>query len=221
MQTVVDQSSKIKGRKMARPKKAQDQEVTTEAETKDLGDSIENFEQEVENLKNAKMKIFGFTMTPTTIGALFAIVSAVIGSLYGAFQVYTDYMGMKNVIENINVEAIQAENEKVILKLNEALLRIEQGTEYTRDIKQGLREDLMHTEKQVERMEDVLRRNENEMRKMVQNAEERFENKRDALQNDYDKKAAGLRDTTDQKIKDLENRLNSKLQRALDNPLAR
>ncbi len=206
---------------MARPKKAQDQEVTTEAETKDLGDSIENFEQEVENLKNAKMKIFGFTMTPTTIGALFAIVSAVIGSLYGAFQVYTDYMGMKNVIENINVEAIQAENEKVILKLNEALLRIEQGTEYTRDIKQGLREDLMHTEKQVERMEDVLRRNENEMRKMVQNAEERFENKRDALQNDYDKKAAGLRDTTDQKIKDLENRLNSKLQRALDNPLAR
>lgn len=201
---------------MARPKKVQNQEVA-----KDLGEGIENFEQEVENLKNAKMKIFGFTMTPTTIGALFAIVSAVIGSLYGAFQVYNDYMGMKNVIENINVEAIQAENEKVILKLNEALLRIEQGTEYTRDIKQGLREDLMHTEKQVERMEDVLRRNENEMRKMVQNAEERFENKRDALQNDYDKKAAGLRDTTDQKIKDLENRLNSKLQRALDNPLAR
>lgn len=202
---------------MARPKKVQNQEV----ENKDLGESIENFEQEVENLKNAKIKLFGFTMTPTTIGALFAIVSAVIGSLYGAFQVYNDYMGMKNVIENINVEAIQAENEKVILKLNEALLRIDQGTEYTRDIKQGLREDLMHTEKQVERMEDVLRRNENEMRKMVQNAEERFENKRDALQNDYDKKAANLRDTTDQKIKDLEGRLNSKLQRALDNPLAR
>ena len=217
----VDLSSKIKGRKMARPKKVQNQEVVTEVEDKDLGKGIENFEQEVENLKNAKMKIFGFTMTPTTIGALFAIVSAVIGSLYGAFQVYNDYMGMKNVIQNINVEAIQAENEKVILKLNEALLRIEQGTEYTRDIKQGLREDLMHTEKQVERMEDVLRRNENEMRKMVQNAEERFENKRDALQNDYDKKAAGLRDTTDQKIKDLEGRLNSRLQRALDNPLAR
>lgn len=206
---------------MGRPKKVQNQEVAQEVETKDLGESIENFEQEVENLKNAKMKIFGFTMTPTTIGALGAIITTAIGGLYGSFQVYNDYMGMKNVIENINVEAIQAENEKVILKLNEALLRIDQGTEYTRDIKQGLREDLMHTEKQVERMEDVLRRNENEMRKMVQNAEERFENKRDALQNDYDKKAANLRDTTDQKIKDLENRLNSKLQRALDNPLAR
>lgn len=34
---------------------------------KDLGEGIENFEQEVENLKNTKMKIFGITMTPTTI----------------------------------------------------------------------------------------------------------------------------------------------------------
>lgn len=206
---------------MARPRKVQNNDAIQKPEDKDLGESIENFEQEVENLKNTKIKLFGFSMTPTTIGALLAIVTTVIGSLYGAFQVYTDYMGMKNVIENINVEAIQAENEKVILKLNEALLRIEQGTEYTRDIKQGLRDDLMHTEKQVERMEDVLRKSEESVRKTVQHAEERFENKRDALQNDYDKKASQLRDSNDQKIKDLENRLNSKLQQALDNPLAR
>jgi hypothetical protein len=221
MQAAVDLSSKIKGRKMARPRKVQNNDAIQKPEDKDLGESIENFEQEVENLKNTKIKLFGFSMTPTTIGALLAIVTTVIGSLYGAFQVYTDYMGMKNVIENINVEAIQAENEKVILKLNEALLRIEQGTEYTRDIKQGLRDDLMHTEKQVERMEDVLRKSEESVRKTVQHAEERFENKRDALQNDYDKKASQLRDSNDQKIKDLENRLNSKLQQALDNPLAR
>ena len=206
---------------MGRPRKVQSNDTVQKPEDKDLGESIENFEQEVENLKNTKIKLFGFSMTPTTIGALLAIVTTVIGSLYGAFQVYTDYMGMKNVIENINVEAIQAENEKVVLKLNEALLRIEQGTEYTRDIKQGLRDDLMHTEKQVERMEEVLRKSETDVKKIVQHAEERFENKRDALQNDYDKKASQLRDTTDQKIKDLENRLNSKLQQALDNPLAR
>jgi hypothetical protein len=206
---------------MARPRKVQSNDTTQKLEDKDLGKGIENFEQEVENLKNAKITLFGFSMTPTTIGALLAIVTTVIGSLYGAFQVYNDYMGMKKVIENINVEAIQAENEKVILKLNEALLRIEQGTEYTRDIKQGLRDDLMHTEKQVERMEEVLRKSEDSVRKTVQHAEERFENKRDALQNDYDKKASQLRDSNDQKIKDLESRLNSKLQQALDNPLAR
>jgi ElaB/YqjD/DUF883 family membrane-anchored ribosome-binding protein len=65
-----------------------------------------------------------------------------------------------------------------------------------------------------------VRDTENEVRQIVQNAEERFDNKRDALQNQYDTKASQLRDTTDQKIKDVEDRLNGKLQRALDNPLA-
>jgi DNA repair ATPase RecN len=228
MQVVVDLNSKIKGREMARPRKAENQEVV---ETKDLGEGIENFEQEVENLKNAKMKLFGITMTPTTVGALFAIISAVIGSLYGAFQVYNDYMGMKEIVENINVDAIKAENEKVILKLNESLIRIEEGTEYTRDIKQGLRDDLLNIEKQVDRMEDELRKSEEDIRKIVQNAEERFENKRDALQNDYDKKASDLRDSNSKRMSDLEQKverdiknldtnITRKLQKALDNPLA-
>jgi DNA anti-recombination protein RmuC len=198
---------------------------------KDLGESIENFEEEVENLKNTKMKIFGITMTPTTIGALFALITSVLGGLYGSFQVYNDYMGMKEIVENINVDAIKAENEKVILKLDESLLRIEEGTEYTRDIKQGLRDDLLNIEKQVDRMEDKLRESEEETRKVIQNAEERFENRRDSLRNDYDKKANDLRDSSTIRLtdleskvtkdmKDLESDLTRKLQKALDNPLA-
>jgi DNA anti-recombination protein RmuC len=217
---------------MGRPRKVQNQDVVKEVEDKDLGEGIENFEQEVENLKNTKMKLFGITMTPTTIGALFALITTVLGGLYGSFQVYNDYMGMKNVIENINVDAIKAENEKVILKLNESLLRIEEGTEYTRDIKQGLRDDLLSIEKQVDRMEDELRKSENDIRKIVQNAEERFENKRDSLQNDYDKKAGALRDSNSKRMSDLEQKverdmknletnMTRTLQKALDNPLAR
>lgn len=198
---------------------------------KDLGESIENFEEEVENLKNTKMKIFGITMTPTTIGALFALITSVLGGLYGSFQVYNDYMGMKEIVENINVDAIKAENEKVILKLDESLLRIEKVTEYTRDIKQGLRDDLLSIENQVDRMEDKLRKSEEETRKVIQNAEERFENRRDSLRNDYDKKANDLRDSSTKRLtdleskvtkdmKDLESDLTRKLQKALDNPLA-
>ena len=66
---------------------------------KDLGEMTENFEAEVENLKNTKMKIFGITMTPTTIMGVFALVSAILGSLYGAFEVYKDYMDMKEQIQ--------------------------------------------------------------------------------------------------------------------------
>jgi len=198
---------------------------------KDLGDGLEAFENEVEELKNKKMKIFGITMTPTTIGALFALLGAIGGSLYGAFEVYKDYTDMKEIVQNIDVDAIAAENEKVILKMDENLVRIEEAISYTRDIKQGLRDDILGIEKTVDRIEDKLREQENEVREIIQNAEERFENKRDALQNDYDEKANALRSSNDQRMTDLENKverdlktletdITNKLQRALDNPLA-
>lgn len=217
MQAADQADLKTKGRKMS---------------DKDLGEGIENFEQEVENLKNAKMKIFGITMTPTTIGALFALITSVVGGLYGSFQVYNDYTGMKEIVQNINVDAIKAENEKVLLKLDESLLRIEKVTEYTRDIRQGLRDDIMSIERQVDRVEDKLRKSEDETRRVIQNAEERFENRRNSLQNDYDKKANELRDSSSKRMtdleskvtkdmKDLESNMSRTLQRALDNPLAR
>lgn len=198
---------------------------------KDLGEGIEALEDEVENLKNTKMKILGITMTPVTIGAAFGVITTVLGGLYGAFTVYDDYMGMKEIVQNIDVEAIQSENEKVIIKLNEGLVRIEEAIEYTRDIKSGLRDDILSIEKQVDRTEDMVRESEDKVREMITNAEERFENKRDALQNDYDKKANGLRDANDSRMTDLEGKVDrqlkqlestitNKLQRALDNPLA-
>lgn len=209
---------------------------------KDLGEGIEKFEDEVENLKNTKMKIFGITMTPTTIGMLFALLSSIVGGLYASFQVYDDYMGMKEIVQNIDVEAIAAENDKVLLKMEEQMVRIEEAIEYTRDIKGGLRDDILGIEKQVDRVEDAVRAQEQETRDIIASAEERFENKRDGLQNDYDEKANNLRDSNDSRMTDLETKvdrdleamrarvermlkeldttLNNKLQRALDNPLA-
>lgn len=198
---------------------------------KDLGEGLENFEEEIENLKNTKMKLFGITMTPTTIAAACALVSSILGGLYGGFQVYTDYMNMKEIVENIDVEAIRAENKLTIQKMEENMVRIEEAISYTRDIKQGLRDDILQIEKQVDRTEDMVRKSEDNVRTMIQNAEERFENKRDALQNDYDQKANALRDSNTNRMNELEAKvdrqlravqteLTTKLQKALDNPLA-
>jgi hypothetical protein len=46
---------------------------------KDLGKGIDKLEEKVDNLKNKKFDVFGFSMTPTTIGAAFAILSTVLG----------------------------------------------------------------------------------------------------------------------------------------------
>jgi len=191
---------------------------------KDLGDITENLEEELENLQHTKMKVFGVTMTPATIMGAFALVSAILGSLYGGFEVYKDYMEMKEKLANLDTDAIEARNDQIEIKLDEAI-------EYTRDIKSGLRDDILGIEKQVDRMEDKLREQEQEVRDIIANAEERFENKRDGLQNDYDEKANRLRDSNDTRMNDLEakverdlkeldERLSNKLQRSLDNPLA-
>ena len=69
-------------------------------------------------------------------------------------------------------------------------------------------------------VEDDISEIESDVRTTIDIAEGRFENKRDQLLNDYEQKADSLRTSTDTKLKELEARINSKLQRALDNPLA-
>lgn len=179
----------------------------------DLGEGLDKVEEEVEALKNAKMTLFGITMTPTTIGAAFALVSSLLGGLYAGFEVYKDYMEMKEKLANLDVEAIESRNALIETKLDEAI-------EYTRDIKSGLRDDILAIEKQADRVEDMVRESENEVRSIVRDAEKSFDEKRDRLQSDYDTAASRLRDNSDRKITELEERLNAKLQRALDNPLA-
>jgi hypothetical protein len=198
---------------------------------RDLGEELENFEQGVENLKNKEFRLFGLKMTPMTISALIAGIGSIVGALYAGFLMYQKI----EEVAGLDVGAFEQRMEIIETKLDEAV-------DYTRDIKSGLRDDILGIEKQVDRMEDKLRDSETETRAIIQSAEERFENKRDALQNDYDSKANRLSETNtsrmdelnnkvdrniadmEQKIersmKDLENRLNNKLQRALDNPLA-
>ena len=163
--------------------------------------------------KQTEVEVAGIKFKGGKIFLLLTALSTLGGGAWATFEFYKDYMDMKEIVQNIDTTEINNQQEQIIIKLDDAIA-------YTRDIKSGLRDDILSIEKQVDRVEDKLREQEAEVRDIVANAEERFENKRDALQNDYDQKAQSLRDTTDQKIKDVEDRLNKKLQRALDNPLA-
>jgi esterase/lipase len=87
--------------------------------------------------------------------------------------------------------------------------KVEEAVEYSRDIKNGLKDDILRIEQQTDRVEDTVRNTEEKVRTMIDDAEVRFENKREQL-----------RTSQSADMKALEERLNSKLQRALDNPLA-
>jgi len=196
---------------------------------KDLGEGLENMEQGIEDLKNKEFRIFGIKVTFMTVSALVAVLGSVIGALYGGFLMY------QKVEQAIAFVEQQQEYEEKIAGFEQRMVlietKLEEAVDYTRDIKSGLRDDILGIEKQVDRMEDKIREQEAETRDIIANAEERFENKRDALQNDYDEKANRLQESgqnriddmeskVDRELKDLEGRLTKKLQRALDNPLA-
>jgi len=149
-------------------------------------------------------------------GKLFAIITALStlgGAAWGGFEFYNDYRTMKNVVENIDTDAIQARNDVIESKLNDAI-------EYTRDIKSGLRDDILGIEKQADRVEDMARSTEETVRDMVDKANDKFETKRNQLQNSYDDQLQRLRNSNSRELKELEKRLSDKVQRALDNPLS-
>jgi DNA repair ATPase RecN len=196
---------------------------------KDLGQELENMEEGIENLKNKEFRILGIKVTFMTVSALVAVLGSVIGALYGGFLMY------QKVEQAIEFVDQQQEYEEKIAAFDQRMevieTKLEEAVDYTRAIKGDLRDDILSIEKTADRVEDEVRKVEAEVRSIVQNAEERFENKRDRLQVDYDEKANRLQSSNqsrmddleakvERELKDLEDRLNKKLQRALDNPLA-
>ncbi len=123
---------------------------------------------------------------------------------------------MKAKIESYiapDLSGIEKQLEVTQAKLDEAL-------DYSKDIKNGLRDDIVRVEKILDQVEDAVNEMETKVREMIDIADQRYENKRDQLLTDYEQKADSLRTSTDLKLKELETRLNKRLQRALDNPLA-
>jgi len=196
---------------------------------KDLGQELESMEESIENLKSKDFRIFGIKVSFMSVSALLALLGSILGTLYGAFIMYQK---VEQAIEFVNQ---QEEYQGLMASYNQRMkiieTKLEEAVDYTRDIKSGLKDDILNIEKSVDRIEDKLRQQETETREIVQNAEERFENKRDSLQNDYDKKANRLQESNQNRmddleakverdLKNLENTLSKRLQRALDNPLA-
>ena len=150
----------------------------------------------------AEFEFAGMTFRGGKIAVILTALSTLGGVAWAGFEFYADYMDMKEIVQNIDIDAIENRNLQIEQKLDDAI-------EYTRDIKSGLRDDILRIEKQADRAEDKVRDSEEKVREMIDKASERFETRRDSLMSD------NARD-----LKDLEKRLNDKLQQALDNPLA-
>lgn len=157
----------------------------------------------------AEVEFGGMTFKGGRMMVLFTALSTLGGALWGGFEFYKDYTDMKEIIQNIDTTQIENRNEQIEIKLNEVMVQVNQAIDYSRSIKNDLRDDFNRMEKNVDRVEDQNRDMEDKVKDMIDRATERFDVRRESLQTD-----------TQLKMDALEDRLNKKIQSALDNPLA-
>jgi hypothetical protein len=159
----------------------------------------------VEGLADHEVRAGGVKMSFASVMAIIAFLSTVVGGLYGGFVLYQKI----EAVAGLDIDAYQQNMDVMDAKIVGISEKVEESVEYTRDIKNGLKDDILRIEQQTDRIEDMVRETEDKVRSMIDAAEVRFENQRERV-----------RVSQSGSMKELEERLMDKLQRALDNPLA-
>jgi len=212
-------------------------------EIKDVNAKIDEAQAAVKKYASADtvISIGGYEFTPAKLMIAFTLVSSILGGLYGAFEVYKDYVGMKKKIAEY-VTPDLSEFDKRLSVQEEGTVKaqksIEEGAnktaEYTRDIKNDIKGDLRRLEKVVEEVERANKAQAREIDKAINEAKAEIraaQKQVDVAANQLNKDvAAAIKNTEqqlraqdremEQKMKSLERKMEDNLKKALDNPLA-
>ena len=160
----------------------------------------------------AEVEYGGVKVGGSKLLLIIPLLSMLGGGAWAGFEFYQRYLTMEAKI-NTFVSPDLSSIRQDIAVIEESLVGIGESVElakdYTRTIKNDLKDDLARQESLMDRLENKVNASQDEIDKTIDVAGERFDARRDALYSD-----------TDRKIKELEDRLGAKLQRALDNPLA-
>ena len=181
----------------------------------------------------AEVEFGGLKFSGGKMVALLTALSTLGGGAWGGFEIYKDYMDMKEIIQNIDTDAIAARNDVIETKLDEAI-------DYTRDIKSGLKDDILKLEANIDRMEDKV----DDSERRVKDTQASIESTLAGVRNDLNQQSKDVtssireveatvrasekdvRNVMKETVKDLEFKmdkldddLRETLQEALDNPL--
>ena len=165
-------------------------------EIKDVNAKIDEAEEAMKKYasKDTVISIGGYEFTPAKLMVAFTLVSSTLGGLYGCFEVYKDYQGMKKRI----AEYVAPDLSELNKKMEITVINSEKAVQYTQDIKNDLKGDIRRLESTVDSVERNSKTNERELGLEMRT----------------------LRKETELAIKDTNSNVDKKIQRALDNPLA-
>ena len=166
-------------------------------EIKDVNKKIDDAEAAVKKYasKDTVISIGGYEFTPAKLMVAFTLVSSILGGLYGTFEVYKDYQSMKKRI----AEYVAPDLSELQAKMDIVVEKSEKSVQYTQDIKNDLKSDI----RRLENIVDGVERNTK------------------ATQRELEGDMKVLRKETEVGLKEANASVDRKIQRALDNPLAK
>ena len=184
-------------------------------EIKDVNKKIDQAEAAVKKYasKDTVISIGGYEFTPAKLMVAFTLISSTLGGLYGAFEVYKDYQGMKKKIaEYVSPDLTEIEKKLAVIQENS-----DKAVQYTQDIKNDLKQDIRRLENVVDNMERSSKQSQREVsvelkaiQKEAGDAVKSAERMSQQVQRDMDKEVRAIKREVDDKIK-----------KALDNPLSK
>jgi hypothetical protein len=198
-----------------------------------------NIDEKIEKLEavtdpNTVISVGGFSFTPAKIMIAGGILSSVLGGLWGAFEIYKDYMDMKEAIQNYTAPDF-SEYEKRIIVLEQ---NSEKGLEYTREINTNLKGDIRRLEGVVEGVERTSKTAQREVEKDIADIRRQVDveikevrRSTDAQVREMQKQVDVTVQTVNERVNRIERETNSelrtirrevddKIKKALDNPLS-
>ena len=166
---------------------------------KNIDEAVDKLEENVQKYASADtvISIGGYSFTPAKLMIAGGIVSTILGGLYGAFEVYKDYMDMKAAISEYVAPDLSAINERLSViekEMQGTKSSVMEATEYTNEIKNDLKRDIRRVEGIVESAERATK-----------------ESARETMQD--------VKDVRNE-LKQLSKEVDDKIKQALDNPLA-
>jgi len=185
----------------------------------------------------AEIEYGGVKLGGSKLLLIVPLIGSILGAMWGGFEVYQRYLDMEARISSFVSPDLSDYDKRIAIMegkfavidrgislVKDEITSIKEASEKQyltiKDLKQSVRDDIDRQENIIDKVEDDISGIETEVRATIDVAEGRFESKRDQLQKDYVQKSDTIRADVERKLSDLESRLNKKLQRALDNPLA-
>jgi len=210
----------------------------------------------------AEIEYGGVKASGSKLLLIVPLLGTIGGGLWGGFEFYKDYQDMKEQIQSYVAPDLSGFDKQIAMQQEHQITverhmdfvseelelfkgefagvrdRITENTDYLRDAKHDLKDEMVRMEKHLDRIEIEVTKAEDEMRLIsdklnddVRELMDEGETEQDRLKSDvramiddannrFNDKISGLEGYVKRELSSLEERLNAKLTKALDNPLA-